>query len=270
MHFIVFVVYFITRLIQATDIAREIEGGVQLLSTGPIQLIIPEILTFTIRNEATCIGDFYICYVSDPTVSREEKRQRYRNVGHGCPHDRCTLVMEVHGGVYGLAVEKHDGNFYGMLVKGSKHMCPLYFDNNGRSNFIVKELPTCPVIVDGAMIPKDETTEPSQTASMNWIIPVCVGLGILLLVIAIVGVFIYCRSKRSNAQRPHSVERNQRISKSASLHERKLSNSRRKTLNPVVSTSPRKPALKSFPPASAKSIIPTGNVSNSASSNEDA
>uniref|UniRef100_A0A7E4VTD9 Uncharacterized protein n=1 Tax=Panagrellus redivivus TaxID=6233 RepID=A0A7E4VTD9_PANRE len=268
-----FIPLFISHIVaphaQCADKTKEVEGGVQLLSTGPLQLIIPEIFTFTIKNEANCDGDFVICYVSLPKVNRDELK-KYHNVGHKCPLDSCKLWMETDGGVYGIAMERHDGNFYGMLVKGSKSMCPLYFDKDGRSNFTILELPTCPVIIDGAMIPvKDETTEPSQTTSMNWIIPVCVGLGLLLLVIGVVGIFIYCRSNRKNDLRANSIEQKQRLSKSSSLHNRKSFNSNRNTPNSLVST-PQKISAKKVAPASPKATTPTNDVSNSASTNDDA
>uniref|UniRef100_A0A7E5A0V0 ZP domain-containing protein n=1 Tax=Panagrellus redivivus TaxID=6233 RepID=A0A7E5A0V0_PANRE len=171
-----FVICCVIRHILATDIAREVEGGVQLLKTGSIQLIVPDILSFTIKKDASCQGDLEICYVYDPSV--RAKIRTYINVGTMCPPDSCTLLMTHSGSAFGLGSEQHNGNFYGILVEGSSVSCPRYIVD-GRSNFTILELPTCPVIVEGAMLPKNEKTKPKTANSIVWIIPVCVGLFLL-------------------------------------------------------------------------------------------
>uniref|UniRef100_A0A7E4UWH4 Secreted protein n=1 Tax=Panagrellus redivivus TaxID=6233 RepID=A0A7E4UWH4_PANRE len=64
--------FLVIHVAEAVEVGKEVEGGVQLLSVGPVQLILPDILSFTIKNTDTCIGYFEICYVSDPTASRHQ------------------------------------------------------------------------------------------------------------------------------------------------------------------------------------------------------
>uniref|UniRef100_A0A7E4WAL4 DUF3707 domain-containing protein n=1 Tax=Panagrellus redivivus TaxID=6233 RepID=A0A7E4WAL4_PANRE len=182
--FIATLVFIVAHTIAAVENAREVEGGVQLLSTGPIQLVIPDVLSFTIKNNTKCRGAFEICYVAEPTKSREELRWIYFNVGYQCPPDSCTLLMEMTGSDMGLALEIHDGNFYGMLVKNSKFMCPRYAVDE-RTNFTVTELPSCPVIVNDAMLLKNEAEQPKNHTSDKWVIAICVGLGLRMSIISL-------------------------------------------------------------------------------------
>uniref|UniRef100_A0A7E4W2Y0 DUF5727 domain-containing protein n=1 Tax=Panagrellus redivivus TaxID=6233 RepID=A0A7E4W2Y0_PANRE len=121
------------------------------------------------------------------------KRRKYDNVGWSCPPKTCTLWMEPEKGAYGLAMEIHDGNFYGLFDDDSDAWCPRYVVDSP-SNFTVIDMPTCPVIVDGAMLPKDSSSpKPHNNASLKWIIPICVGFALLLLVIVIVVIYICTR-----------------------------------------------------------------------------
>uniref|UniRef100_A0A7E4ZRS6 CX domain-containing protein n=1 Tax=Panagrellus redivivus TaxID=6233 RepID=A0A7E4ZRS6_PANRE len=184
--------------VQLVEVGREVEGGFEVLNTGPVQLIIPDILSFTINNEAQCHGAFRICYVSDPKASRQELKSKYFNVGGSCPTGYCTLwLMPGQDGVFGLAAERHDGNLYGLLVKGSTSMCPLYVAD-GLSNFIVINVPDCPVIIDGARLPKVEPVNKPKDKEFDvkWIIVICVGLSLLLLVVGIVGFYNCTRSRK--------------------------------------------------------------------------
>uniref|UniRef100_A0A7E4W5K1 Secreted protein n=1 Tax=Panagrellus redivivus TaxID=6233 RepID=A0A7E4W5K1_PANRE len=165
--------------ILATDNAKEVEGGVQILKAGPIQLIIPDILSFTLKDSRQCQGIFRICYVSEPTKSRDEMRSIYDNVGSDCLPTTCTLWMEPEIAAFGLAWEMHDDTFYGLFVDHKKTLCPRYIVD-GISNFTVMDVPTCPVIVDGAKLPKKANNSKSnKNASLKWIIPICVGLALL-------------------------------------------------------------------------------------------
>uniref|UniRef100_A0A7E4ZXW4 LCCL domain-containing protein n=1 Tax=Panagrellus redivivus TaxID=6233 RepID=A0A7E4ZXW4_PANRE len=165
--------------------------------------------------------------------------RKYHNIDNACPPDSCTLFMALTGGVYGLAAETHDGNLYGMLVEGSTSMCPRHIVN-GRSNFTVLELPTCPVIVESAMLPKDKETKPKPAKSSIWIIPVCVGLVILAVVIVIVVIYFCIRSKKKPVQPANSIDNDQRLPKSAkptvSYHN---STSKRFKVDGDVTPSPR-------------------------------
>uniref|UniRef100_A0A7E4UL64 Secreted protein n=1 Tax=Panagrellus redivivus TaxID=6233 RepID=A0A7E4UL64_PANRE len=237
----VIVVFISAQYSRAADVAREVEGGVQLLKTGPIQLIVPDILSFTIKNHPGCRGDFVICYVYKPTITRD-RLKKYANVGSNCPPDSCTLIMTHTGGVFGLGSERHDGNFYGLLVD-SGAMCPRHAVN-GRSNFTIRELPNCPVIVDGAMLLKNEEIEPKTAKATVWIIPVCVGAVLLVLGIAIVVLYCCIRSKKKPVQPPRSNGQDQRIlksTKSPASHRRKASGSKRSEPNFVASASPKTP-----------------------------
>uniref|UniRef100_A0A7E4V372 Uncharacterized protein n=1 Tax=Panagrellus redivivus TaxID=6233 RepID=A0A7E4V372_PANRE len=176
-----FIIFFVVGAMETIDVGQEVEGGFEVLHTGPIQLIIPDILSFTIRNEAQCKGLFRICYVSDPKASRRELMDKYHNVGGSCPPGGyCTLKLEPeHNGVFGLAAERHHGNIYGIFVDGFESMCPRYIVD-GRSNFTVIDVPDCPVIIDGARLPKEEVVKSDKGDSYKWLIIVCVGLLALL------------------------------------------------------------------------------------------
>uniref|UniRef100_A0A7E4W183 Secreted protein n=1 Tax=Panagrellus redivivus TaxID=6233 RepID=A0A7E4W183_PANRE len=217
-------------VVKAADVAREVEGGVQLLNPGPIQLIVaPDVLSFTIKNIDNCIGLFKICYVFEPTKSRDELRRLYRNVGGSCPQDCCTLWMDLESkAVFGLGGEVHNNNFYGMLVEGNSITCPRYAVN-GRSNFTVVKLPNCPVIVDVAQLPKDEETNDNEKSdsSMKWIIAICVGLGLLLIIAVVVGFCLCMRLKKKPVYPANSVRQVQQT-----------------TLPPKTNGSPKTPASK--------------------------
>uniref|UniRef100_A0A7E4W3K8 Secreted protein n=1 Tax=Panagrellus redivivus TaxID=6233 RepID=A0A7E4W3K8_PANRE len=175
----VFILYTGGILIQAFEVAREVESGVELLNTGSIQLIIPKYLSFIIKNQSQCVGFFRTCYLSEPALSRIELRQKYSNVGWKCPPKTCTLSIEPEKGVFGLAMERHDGNYYGMFVDGTTSWCPRHIVD-GRMNLTVINMPDCPVIIDGALLPKDDAPEPKRDSSMKWyIIGICVGTVVL-------------------------------------------------------------------------------------------
>uniref|UniRef100_A0A7E4VMU9 Uncharacterized protein n=1 Tax=Panagrellus redivivus TaxID=6233 RepID=A0A7E4VMU9_PANRE len=59
-------------LTQAIENAKEVEGGVELLQLGPIELIIPEKLSFTLKCQGEFEGDFYICYAAE-TIMKNQK-----------------------------------------------------------------------------------------------------------------------------------------------------------------------------------------------------
>uniref|UniRef100_A0A7E4W462 Uncharacterized protein n=1 Tax=Panagrellus redivivus TaxID=6233 RepID=A0A7E4W462_PANRE len=251
--FIVTFMFVIGCTVKGVDNAREVEGGVEILKVGPIQLIIPDVLAFTVKNSARCNGFFRICYVSEPTKSRDELRQKYFNVGWNCPPKTCTLSIEPEKGVFGLANEMHDGNFYGMFVDGSRSWCPRHIVD-GRMNFTVIDMPDCPVIIDGALLPKDDVPEPKRDSFMKWVITaICIGIAVVLLLI-VVAIALYCciRSKKKPGSPANSEKRNQRSQKMSTL--------------PAVS--PKKFSLKT--PAESNTAVsrsPTSNKGQNSSSN---
>uniref|UniRef100_A0A7E4V3D0 Uncharacterized protein n=1 Tax=Panagrellus redivivus TaxID=6233 RepID=A0A7E4V3D0_PANRE len=195
--FMLFVNYFPIIIAQAHDVGREVEGGVQILNTGPIKLVLPDILSFTIKNAVHCKGLFRICYESDPNLSTTELELKYVNVGGRCAPGYCTLKLEPeHNGIFGLAQEDHDGNWYGLFSDSSTSMCPRHVVDS-RANFTVINVPNCPVIVDGARLAKEKTAEPKKKSfNIKWIIAICIGLGVLLLVTAFVGLCMCASSKK--------------------------------------------------------------------------
>uniref|UniRef100_A0A7E4VJ90 CN hydrolase domain-containing protein n=1 Tax=Panagrellus redivivus TaxID=6233 RepID=A0A7E4VJ90_PANRE len=92
------------------------------------------------------------------------KGRDYWNVGNNCPPDMCTLVIEPIGGIMGLAVERHDGNVYGLFDDTNTLACPREVVD-GLFNFTVVDLPECPVIVDGAVLPNNEVKVPKDLSS---------------------------------------------------------------------------------------------------------
>uniref|UniRef100_A0A7E4VKF1 Uncharacterized protein n=1 Tax=Panagrellus redivivus TaxID=6233 RepID=A0A7E4VKF1_PANRE len=248
MHFPQFAVtltFAIACVIEADDIAKEVEGGVQLLKTGPIELVIPETLRFIVKNTAQCSGIFEVCYISDPTKNRDELRWLYANVGNHCASDSCTVFIQPKGSGLGVNVQKRDGNFYGMFVDGSKLLCPRYVIN-GRMNFTVIELPTCPVIVDGATLPKDKINN-SKSDNTKWIIAVCVGFVTVVIVIVIIGTCFCMKSNRKPGSPTNSTDHNQgtpKSTKSPKLDHRNLSTSKRSEQKVITSTSPKTPIAK--------------------------
>uniref|UniRef100_A0A7E4UWC1 Protein kinase domain-containing protein n=1 Tax=Panagrellus redivivus TaxID=6233 RepID=A0A7E4UWC1_PANRE len=132
----------------------------------------------------------------------DERRWRrgFLNVGANCPIGYCTLSLEPeHDGVFGLSAERHDGNFYGMLVEGTGIMCSRYVANYV-SNFTIIDMPSCSVIIDAARLPKEETVNKTKDRTFNvkWIIAICIGLALLLLVVIIVALYICSRRKKED------------------------------------------------------------------------
>uniref|UniRef100_A0A7E4V330 Uncharacterized protein n=1 Tax=Panagrellus redivivus TaxID=6233 RepID=A0A7E4V330_PANRE len=185
--------------VQTVEVGREVEGGFEVLNTGPIQLIVPDVLSFTIRNEAQCKGLFRICYLSVPNASRRElERRGFWNMGTNCPIGYCTLSLEPeHDVVFGLSAEWHDGNLYGMLVEGTGTMCSRYVANYV-SNFTIIDVPKCSVIIDAARLPEKKTVEKpkDKTFKVKLIIAICIGLALLLLIAGIVGLYFCTRFKK--------------------------------------------------------------------------
>uniref|UniRef100_A0A7E4UWH8 Ovule protein n=1 Tax=Panagrellus redivivus TaxID=6233 RepID=A0A7E4UWH8_PANRE len=110
---------------KTTEVGKEVEGGVELMTTGPIQLILPDILSFTIKNTAHCKGLFRICYLSDPKANRDILMDKYNNVGGSCPPGGyCTVSLEPeHDGVFALVAEDHDGNWVLIIIVISIGLC---------------------------------------------------------------------------------------------------------------------------------------------------
>uniref|UniRef100_A0A7E4ULL5 BPI1 domain-containing protein n=1 Tax=Panagrellus redivivus TaxID=6233 RepID=A0A7E4ULL5_PANRE len=58
--------------IKAIEIAREVEGGVELLSPGKIELILPEEPSFTIKSPGSFIGKAKMCYAAQTTINKKQ------------------------------------------------------------------------------------------------------------------------------------------------------------------------------------------------------
>uniref|UniRef100_A0A7E4ULJ8 OstA-like_N domain-containing protein n=1 Tax=Panagrellus redivivus TaxID=6233 RepID=A0A7E4ULJ8_PANRE len=57
---------------QAAEIAREVEGGVELLSTGEIELILPDDLSFTVKSTGSFVGKAEFCYAAQTTINHNK------------------------------------------------------------------------------------------------------------------------------------------------------------------------------------------------------
>uniref|UniRef100_A0A7E4ZWK2 Uncharacterized protein n=1 Tax=Panagrellus redivivus TaxID=6233 RepID=A0A7E4ZWK2_PANRE len=240
-------IFVVSDFVRANNIAKEVKGGVELLNTGPIQLIVPEVLSFTIKTGGRCTGAFTICYVSKSKGSREElKRQKYWNVGSNCPPDMCTLIIEPIGGIMGLAMEEHDGKIHGIFDDTAIVICPREVVD-GLFNFTVVDLPECPVIVDGAALPKDEAVNSKSNTSVKWVVIICVVLVLLILAILAIAVYLCMRPKRKPILRANSVKHVQQLSntpKSASIRSTFPIHKPSKTKPDVVLPSPTTPTME--------------------------
>uniref|UniRef100_A0A7E5A1Q3 DUF4793 domain-containing protein n=1 Tax=Panagrellus redivivus TaxID=6233 RepID=A0A7E5A1Q3_PANRE len=174
--------------------------------------------TSTVWIVPVCVGlVLLICYVSEPTKSRNELRQKYFNVGWNCPPKTCTLSIEPEKGVFGLAMERHDGNYYGMFVDDTNSWCPRYVIDS-RMNFTVIDMPDCSVIIDGALLPKDDVPESKGDSSMKWvIIGICIGIAVLLLIVVVIALYCCIRLKKKPVSPANSARRNQQSQKMSRL-----------------------------------------------------
>uniref|UniRef100_A0A7E4UQW3 Uncharacterized protein n=1 Tax=Panagrellus redivivus TaxID=6233 RepID=A0A7E4UQW3_PANRE len=159
MHIIVGIVTLILACtIHGLEIAKEVEGGVQLMDTGQIELILPERLSFTVKRlypSQECKGDFMICYeVTATTRLIDGEQEHYVNYWPVCPSETCVLMIHA-ASVYGLTMEDNGNQIYAFFNDNSKLACPRKVLNN-RATFTISELPDCPVFVNGARLSKDK------------------------------------------------------------------------------------------------------------------
>uniref|UniRef100_A0A7E4ZUX6 CUB domain-containing protein n=1 Tax=Panagrellus redivivus TaxID=6233 RepID=A0A7E4ZUX6_PANRE len=203
-----FIVVFsaVIQYLYGVDIAKNVEGGVQLINTGPIELIVPDDLSFTVKRitkAQSCGGAFIICYEATTTIMREEERAYY-NFGEVCPLGTCALAVEAETAWY-LSLDKRYDGFYARFYDENPRACPRKVINN-RTNFTIIELPECPVIVNEAKIPQDDKPKKNNSQATVGIIAVCMVIIILLLVIIIIaGYCIYKRSKRQSTPSAKSL-----------------------------------------------------------------
>uniref|UniRef100_A0A7E4VVS3 Arrestin_N domain-containing protein n=1 Tax=Panagrellus redivivus TaxID=6233 RepID=A0A7E4VVS3_PANRE len=57
---------------QAVEIAREVDGGIELLNPGEIELILPVELSFTIKSLGPFIAKAKICYAAQTTINKQQ------------------------------------------------------------------------------------------------------------------------------------------------------------------------------------------------------
>uniref|UniRef100_A0A7E4W765 CUB domain-containing protein n=1 Tax=Panagrellus redivivus TaxID=6233 RepID=A0A7E4W765_PANRE len=215
MNLIVTAAMFIVVYSDEVEVAKEVEGGVQLISIGSIELILPEVLNFTlkrVRPSQKCVGDFIICYEATTTLTETTpKPLHYMNYWPPCPSGTCVAaVLPAH--VYSLSMRMTTDYVYAFFNDDSKLECPRKVVDN-RANFTIKELPDCAVIVNGARLLKDESTEPGGT-SIKWIVIICVTVVSLLVVASVAGFCIFTRC-RDNAPHAKSEGHDQPVSKVA-------------------------------------------------------
>uniref|UniRef100_A0A7E4UQ16 Uncharacterized protein n=1 Tax=Panagrellus redivivus TaxID=6233 RepID=A0A7E4UQ16_PANRE len=184
--------------IHGIKIAKEVEGGVQLLHTGKIELILPERLSFTVKKldpSQNCKGDFMVCYEVTATQGEVDgEKEYYANYWQVCPPGTCALMIHRET-VYGLTRKVNNDQIYGFFSDDGTMVCPRKLENN-RATFTVRELPDCPVFVNGARLPKDEKEVTKGESTLKWIIISCTAV-VLLILIVVVGfcIFMRCRNK---------------------------------------------------------------------------
>uniref|UniRef100_A0A7E4V030 Ephrin RBD domain-containing protein n=1 Tax=Panagrellus redivivus TaxID=6233 RepID=A0A7E4V030_PANRE len=234
--------YIFIHAIRGSEIAKEVEGGVQLIRPGSVVLILPETLSFTLRRvhpAQECVGDFVICYEAKAVMrANTPKPDHYVNYWPACPADTCALMIHP-SNANALAFRSDNDYVYGFFNDHSKLACPRKVDDN-RENFTIKELPDCPVIVKGAKLPKKDSTS-DGTSNAKWIIIICVSIIFFIFVIFVVGICVLIRFKNNPAS-VKSDARAQRPSKSAispmTTHKRSPMNTPIETSQRIVNESP--------------------------------
>uniref|UniRef100_A0A7E4VNT5 Uncharacterized protein n=1 Tax=Panagrellus redivivus TaxID=6233 RepID=A0A7E4VNT5_PANRE len=208
--------FFVMVSIKGLEIAKEVEGGVQILHAGEIELILPESLNFTLkklRPGQLCIGYFEMCYEATATKRNVDgKLKYYVNYWQPCPEGTCLLSV-LPNSAYGLSLEDDNDQIYAFFDDDSTLTCPRKVMNS-RATFTIREIPDCPVFVNGAKLPKEENVAKDEQSNTKWIIIICVGVVLLLLVAGAIGFFIFMRFK-SNPASVKSEDHVQRVSKSA-------------------------------------------------------
>uniref|UniRef100_A0A7E4V4R4 ZP domain-containing protein n=1 Tax=Panagrellus redivivus TaxID=6233 RepID=A0A7E4V4R4_PANRE len=182
--------------IYGSDVAKEVDGGVQFINTGSVELVVPEILSFTVKpieKSQLCVGDFVICYEASSTVMRDEKRVYY-NLGTTCPLGTCTLMIHPDRAYY-LSARRTDETTYLQFHDEFFEVCPRKVIDN-RANFTILELPDCPVIMDNATLPKAEKKNNMTLVTVGIVAGCVIVILIFFMIIIITGYCIYKRLKR--------------------------------------------------------------------------
>uniref|UniRef100_A0A7E4ZS41 Uncharacterized protein n=1 Tax=Panagrellus redivivus TaxID=6233 RepID=A0A7E4ZS41_PANRE len=169
-------------------------------------------------------------------------------------------------------MERHDGNYYGMFVDGTTSWCPRHIVD-GRMNLTVINMPDCPVIIDGALLPKDDAPEPKRDSSMKWgvIIGICIGIAVLLLTAAVIALYCCIRSKKKPVSPAHSEKRNQWSQKPSRLPSTRRKKSSLKIPAESNTAVPRSPTSNNLrkQQCSAKPSIQQIDCSDSVTNNDD-
>uniref|UniRef100_A0A7E4VWB7 ZP domain-containing protein n=1 Tax=Panagrellus redivivus TaxID=6233 RepID=A0A7E4VWB7_PANRE len=235
----VYVLVFCIKLmlhIQGTQVARAVEGGVELLSLGEVELILPDELSFTVKSPGPFRGkaEFFCLF-------------GYHNFVETCPEGTCVLLISEEHRAHGFVTERRGSivHYQYKDIGDIKKIASLittccHFSNptvqryivitvlrtqrrgsvvhyqfgdfnddmwcprlviNGRQNFIILELPQAPVIVNGASLPKNETA--SAKISTKWVVIICVVIFLMILVVVIFGVCIYMQIKKKHTSVKH-------------------------------------------------------------------
>uniref|UniRef100_A0A7E4V3Z8 Uncharacterized protein n=1 Tax=Panagrellus redivivus TaxID=6233 RepID=A0A7E4V3Z8_PANRE len=196
------------------DVVKEVEGGVEFTNTGSVELIVPEILSFTVKKSQLCVGGFVICYEATSTVMHDEQRA-YCNLGTTCPLGTCTLMIHPNAAYY-LSAKRSSDVAYLEFHDEFFRVCPRKVINN-RANFTIVELPDCPV--NNATLPKT-TAKKNTTLATVGITADCVVAVIILVSIMIIGFCFYKRSKRQPTPSAKSVSPDKQISQSPAIPRR--------------------------------------------------
>uniref|UniRef100_A0A7E4UX39 Uncharacterized protein n=1 Tax=Panagrellus redivivus TaxID=6233 RepID=A0A7E4UX39_PANRE len=135
----------------------------------------------------------------------------------------------------------------------------------------VNEVPPCDVIVDGARLPNKDVKPKDKAFNKKWIIAICGGLALLMLVAGIVGLYI-CTRPRKEAVHPVKSHRNP--SNSSKSHPRTSPiNKRDGTPHASGSRSPKTPLSYKEPfgktELSLHQISPNTNPNNISNSTND-
>uniref|UniRef100_A0A7E4VR10 ZP domain-containing protein n=1 Tax=Panagrellus redivivus TaxID=6233 RepID=A0A7E4VR10_PANRE len=163
-------IYVLLPVIQAIENAREVEGGVELLQLGPIELIIPEVLSFTLKCQGKFEGDFYICYAAE-TIMMNEK-DTFDNLGAHCPTNFCFLSVHSSTRANALSQKIRGDTIYNEFHDTDYlQWCPRKVINNRQNFTVIKLPPHCPVIVNDARLPNDQVSK--SKSNLKWIIIVC-------------------------------------------------------------------------------------------------
>uniref|UniRef100_A0A7E4ZYX0 Uncharacterized protein n=1 Tax=Panagrellus redivivus TaxID=6233 RepID=A0A7E4ZYX0_PANRE len=198
------------------EIAKEVEGGVQILHTGQLELILPERLNFTVKRlhaGQECIGHFVMCYETIATVRYTgEEQEWYMNDRPPCAKGTCLLVIHPDN-VYGLTMRSDSNHVFGIFNDNSHLACPRKVVDS-QTTFTIKELPDCPVFINGARLPTNKGKVNDGKSTIKWVVAGSVAAVLLFVIAGAVGFCVFMRFK-NNPDLIKSEDHVQRVSKSA-------------------------------------------------------